>query len=86
MSDRDENKKGTHWYPWDLHGTHQSWRTRRIDEFYKYIETIGLEKAWIQYIIHDIEDVIQVEGPELLMKSLDISSKKKLIDYIKRHY
>lgn len=86
MGDRDENKKENHWYPWDTFGSNQTWRTRRLNEFYGYVEKIGLEKAWILYIIHDIEDVIQVEGPEYLMKHLDVSSKKKLIDFIKRHY
>jgi len=82
----DDDHKFSLIYPWDSFGSHQSFRTRRLNELYEYIETIGLEKAWIQYIIHDIEDVIQIDGPEFLMKHLDVNSKKKLIDYIKRHY
>lgn len=81
-----DNYKGAFWYPWDCFGTHESFRTRRLDELYEYIEKLGVQEAWIQYIIHDIEDVIQIEGPEFLMKHLDVPSKKKLIDYIKRHY
>ena len=82
---KDDLKFGTY-YPWDAFGSHQSFRTRRLNELYEHIETIGLEKAWIQYIIHDIEDVIKIDGPEFLMKHLDVPSKKKLIDFIKRHY
>ena len=82
---KDDLKFGTY-YPWDSFGSHTSYRTRRLNDLYEYIEKIGLEKAWILYIIHDIEDVIQIDGPEFLMKHLDVNSKKKLIDYIKRHY
>jgi len=30
--------------------------------------------------------LIMIEGVEFLMKNLSVPSKKKLIDYIKRHY
>lgn len=61
-------------------------RSERLNELYEHIEKMGLHKAWMQYISKDIEDLILIEGAEFLMKNLSVTAKKKLIDYIKRHY
>ena len=61
-------------------------RSDRLNDLYEHIEKMGLHNAWVQYVIKDIEDVINIEGPEYIMKHLSVSSKKKLIDFIKRHY
>lgn len=61
-------------------------RNDRLDDLYEQIEKKGLHLAWMEYIVHDIEDVIDIEGVDFLMKHLPVASKKKLIDFIKRHY
>ena len=61
-------------------------RSDRLNDLYEHIEKMGLDKAWMQYVSKDIEDLIMIEGVEFLMKNLSVPSKKKLIDYIKRHY
>lgn len=61
-------------------------RSARLNDLYEHIEKMGLDKAWMQYVSKDIEDLIMIEGVEFLMKNLSVPSKKKLIDYIKRHY
>ena len=61
-------------------------RSDRLKDLYEHIESMGLDNAWIQYIIKDIEDVIMIDGTEYLMKNLSVSAKEKLLKYIKRHY
>ena len=61
-------------------------RSARLDDLYEHIEKMGLNNAWVQYIIKDIEDVIVIDGPEYLMKNLSVTAKEKLLKYIKRHY
>lgn len=61
-------------------------RSDRLNDLYEHIEKMGLDVAWMQYVSKDIEDLIMIEGVEFLMKHLSVTSKKKLIQYIKRHY
>ena len=61
-------------------------RSNRLDDLYKHIESKGLDKAWMEYISKDIEDLIMVEGPEFLLKHMSVSAKEKLVKYMKKRY
>ena len=61
-------------------------RSARLNELYEHIEKLGLHEAWMQYIAKDVEDLIEIEGAEFLMKHLSVSARRKIINYIKKRY
>ncbi len=65
---------------------HNDPRNRDLTELFKQMQTKGVSKAWTEYIIEDLNELILDCGAEYVLQNLNPKAKEMIVNYLTNIY